>query len=121
MVHLPAVQLAYPAQVMRQQKQPKQQEAISTTETASSSAAPDWSGYDSLVKEIKSDTDLVDREAKMHQAEDMLMATGAILPIYYYNDLYMQKTNVDKIYSTIFGTKFFMYATKTGSDSDKVL
>jgi len=93
----------------------------STTETASSSAAPDWSGYDSLVKEIKSDTDLVDREAKMHQAEDMLMATGAIMPIYYYNDLYMQKTNVDKIYSTIFGTKFFMYATKTGSDSDKVL
>lgn len=93
----------------------------STTETASSSAAPDWSGYDSLVKEIKSDTDLVDREAKMHQAEDMLMATGAVLPIYYYNDLYMQKTSVDGIYSTIFGTKFFMHATKTGTDSDKVL
>ena len=93
----------------------------SATQTASSSAAPDWSGYDSLIKEIKSDTDLVDREAKMHQAEDMLMATGAVMPIYYYNDLYMQKTNVDGIYSTIFGTKFFMHATKTGTDSDKVL
>ena len=93
----------------------------SATQTASSSSAPDWSGYDSLIKEIKSDTDLVDREAKMHQAEDMLMATGAIMPIYYYNDLYMQKTNVDGIYSTIFGTKFFMHATKTGTDNDKVL
>ena len=83
----------------------------STTETASSSAAPDWSGYDSLVKEIKSDTDLVDREAKMHQAEDMLMATGAVVPIYYYNDLYMQKSNVSGTYTTIFGNKYFMYAT----------
>ena len=87
----------------------------SATQTASASA-PDWSGYDSLIKEIKSDTDLVDREAKMHQAEDMLMATGAVMPIYYYNDLYMQKTDVDGIYSTIFGTKFFMYATKKSGD-----
>ena len=77
----------------------------------STSSAPKWSDYDALMKTIKSDTDLVDREAKMHQAEDMLMATGAVVPIYYYNDLYMQKSNVSGTYTTIFGNKYFMYAT----------
>ena len=75
------------------------------------SAPQNWADYDSLVDEIRKDTDLVDREAKLHKAEDMLMATGAVVPIYYYNDLYMQKANVDGIYSTVFGTKYFMYAT----------
>ena len=39
------------------------------------------------------------------------MATGAVVPIYYYNDLYMQKSNVSGTYTTIFGNKYFMYAT----------
>ena len=78
----------------------------------STSSAPDWKEYDNLVTEIRSDSDLKDREAKLHQAEDMLMATGAVVPIYYYNDLFMQKTNVDGIFCTLFGSKYFMYATK---------
>ena len=48
----------------------------------------------------------------MHQAEDMLMDTGAVMPIYYYNDIYMLKSNIQGIYSTIYGMKYFMYATK---------
>ena len=44
--------------------------------------APKWDTYDSLIDEIRKDTDLEDREAKMHEAEDMLMATGAVLPLY---------------------------------------
>ena len=35
----------------------------------------------------------------MHQAEDMLMETGAIVPLYYYNDIYLQKETVTGIYS----------------------
>ena len=46
----------------------------------------------------------------------MLMETGAILPIYYYNDLYMQDSAVTNIYSNLFGYKFFMYADK-GDDT----
>ena len=38
---------------------------------------------------IKSTTDYVAREAMMHEAEDMLMETGALCPLYYYNDIYM--------------------------------
>ena len=43
----------------------------------------------------------------------LVMDTWAVVPIYYYNDIYMQKSNVTGIYATIFGMKYFMYATKT--------
>ncbi|MDD6692144.1 MAG: hypothetical protein PUE63_09985, partial [Lachnospiraceae bacterium] len=69
--------------------------------------APDWSAYDSLISDIYTDTDLADRDAKMHQAESMLMATGAIVPLYYYNDLYLENTSWSGNYANVFGTKFF--------------
>ena len=76
-------------------------------------AAPDWTSYNDLISQIKSATDLTERESLMHQAEDMLMSTGAVIPIYYYNDIYMQRSNLDGIYSNAFGFKFFMYTTGT--------
>ena len=69
-----------------------------------------WAHYDELISEIKSTTDFVNREALMHEAEDMLMETGAIVPLYYYNDIYMQKSNVTNIYANLYGYKFFMFA-----------
>ena len=80
--------------------------------------APDWSEYDKLVSEIRKDQDLEDREAKLHQAEDMLMATGAVVPIYYYNDLYLEKEGWSGDYATVYGTKYFMYAKKDGKNAD---
>ena len=74
-------------------------------------AAPDWTEYNNLIAEIKSETDTEVRLAKMHQAEDLLMATGAVIPIYYYNDLYLQKTDVEGIYSNLFGFKYFQFAS----------
>ena len=74
-------------------------------------AAPDWTEYTDLIAQIKTETDAEKRVALMHQAEDILMATGAVIPIYYYNDLYLQKTDVEGIYSNLFGFKFFQFAT----------
>ena len=85
---------------------------------AAEGSEPDWIGYDELIAKIKASTDFVEREALMHQAEDMLMDTGCIVPIYYYNDVYMQKPTVDGIYSNAYGTKYFMYATN--GDSTKL-
>ncbi len=85
---------------------------------ADEGSEPDWTDYDALVAEIKSTTDFVEREALLHKAEDMLMATYAVVPLYYYNDLYLQKSNVDGIYANLFQTKFFAYATKTGDNAD---
>lgn len=76
----------------------------------SSEAAPAWEAYDARIAEIKKETDKVKREALMHEAEDELMSTWAIVPLYYYNDVYMQKTDVENIYSNHFGFKYFGFA-----------
>lgn len=76
------------------------------------SYAPDWAAYDELIGKIRTTPDFAARVDLMHQAEDMLMDTGAVIPLYYYNDVYMCKSNVSGIYATIFGMKYFMYATK---------
>lgn len=75
------------------------------------SSAPEWAAYDALIAEIKTTTDYAKRVELMHQAEDMLMDTGALLPIYYYTDMYMAREGLEGFYANAFGTKFFMYAT----------
>lgn len=83
-----------------------------------SEAAPEWTAYDELIQSVYQDADLVHREATLHKAEDMLMDTGAVAPLYYYNDLYMQKPDFEGTVITIFGHKHFMYMTKKGQPID---
>ena len=68
-----------------------------------------WSKYDNLIKEIKSETNYETRTKKMHEAEDILMSNFCVIPLYYYNDVYMQKSYVSGVYANAFATKFFMY------------
>ena len=67
--------------------------------------------YDVLISAIKSCTDKEDRYAMMHIAEDMLMSTGCITPIYYYTDIYMLDSSVEGFFSNPLGYKYFMYCT----------
>ena len=64
--------------------------------------------YDVLIQRIKSCTDSENRYAMMHLAEDMLMETGCIVPLYYYTDLYMIDDSVNGFYSNPLGYKYFM-------------
>lgn len=73
-------------------------------------APQNWDEYDAMIEEIRTTTDFAKRVEIMHQAEDMLMDTFAVIPIYYYNDIYMCKPNVTGIYSTVFGMKYFNHA-----------
>ena len=103
------------------------EEAPATTEDADAASlvsdafinpTADWTQYNDLITQIKTETDYAKRTELMHQAEDILMSNYCILPFYYYNDLYMQKDYVDGIYANLFQTKFFMYATMSnGSDT----
>ncbi len=77
----------------------------------------DWAKYDEMVSQIKSETDFAKRTELMHQTEDVLMSNGCVIPIYYYNDIYLQKDYVSGIYASLFQTKFFMY-TKLDNGSD---
>lgn len=87
----------------------KKQEEVKTV------AKLDWTQYESLITQIKESKDIKAREALMHQAEDILMNTGAVIPIYYYNDSYMMKSGFDGFFATVTGYKFFMYASMPGA------
>lgn len=66
--------------------------------------------YDKIIAEVKSSSDAEKRFELMHDAEDILMETGAICPIYYYTDIYMCSDSIEGFFSTPLGFKYFMYA-----------
>ncbi|MBQ4154148.1 MAG: peptide ABC transporter substrate-binding protein [Clostridia bacterium] len=70
--------------------------------------------YDVLISKIKTTTDAAARYELMHMAEDMLMATGCLTPIYYYTDLYMIDDTVKGFFSNPLGYKYFMNTTVDG-------
>ncbi len=71
--------------------------------------------YDVLISRIKSCTDSENRYAMMHLAEDMLMETGCIVPLYYYTDLYMIDDSVNGFFSNPLGYKYFMNVDVAGN------
>lgn len=75
-----------------------------------------WDEYNALIDAIKAETDTAKRTQMMHDAEDILMSTWAVVPLYYYNDIYLQKPYVSGIYTNLFQTKFF-WGTKMSNGS----
>lgn len=75
------------------------------------SKALDWDYYDNLISETRTEADLAKRAELMHTAEDYLMDTWCVVPIYYYNDPYMVKDYVKGVYCTVEGMKYFYHAT----------
>ena len=67
--------------------------------------------YDVLISTIKTCTDNEVRYELMHIAEDLLMSTGCIVPLYFYTDIYMLSDNVSGFFSNPLGYKYFMYCT----------
>lgn len=68
---------------------------------------PDWKPYDELIDKIKNEVDFEKREALLHQAEDMLMDTGACIPIYYYNSTFMAKEDLQGYYVNPYNILYF--------------
>ena len=67
--------------------------------------------YDVLISTIKRCTDENTRYKLMHVAEDILMDTGCITPLYYYTDPYMLSKNVSGFFANPLGYKYFMFTT----------
>lgn len=67
--------------------------------------------YDVLISMIKTENDNEIRYKMMHIAEDMLMESGCITPLYFYTDTYMLSKSVEGFYSNPLGYKYFMYCT----------
>ena len=67
--------------------------------------------YDAIIAEVKSSGDANKRFELMHDAEDILMESGAICPIYYYTDIFMCSDSIDGFFASPLGFKYFMYAS----------
>ena len=67
--------------------------------------------YDVIIGLIKTCTDNAKRYELMHRAEDLLMSTGCIVPLYFYTDLFMLDDSVQGFFSNPLGYKYFMYTT----------
>lgn len=67
--------------------------------------------YDALIAIIKTCTDNDTRYALMHIAEDMLMDTGCLTPLYFYTDIFMLDDSVEGFFCNPLGYKYFMYCT----------
>ena len=73
--------------------------------------------YDVIIDMIKKERDNNKRLEMMHAAEDLLMSTGVIVPLYYYTDLYMIDDSVKGFYSSPLGYKYFAGTTVEGKDA----
>ena len=71
--------------------------------------------YDVIIPLIKTCTDNDTRYALMHAAEDLLMSTGAIVPLYFYTDIYMVDDSVEGFFANPLGYKYFQNTTVNGS------
>lgn len=67
--------------------------------------------YDVLIALIKNCKDMEVRTKLLHIAEDQLMSTGCIIPLYFYTDIYMISDKVNGFFSNPLGYKYFMFTT----------
>ena len=75
--------------------------------------------YDVLIGLIKTCTDVEKRFEMMHIAEDLLMSTNALVPLYYYTDPYMVDERVDGFFAIPLGYKF-LYNTTVDGNTDSL-
>ena len=67
--------------------------------------------YDVLIATIKGETDNEKRFELMHIAEDILMESGCIVPLYFYTDIFMIDDAVEGFFCNPLGYKYFMHCT----------
>ena len=70
--------------------------------------------YDVLIDAIKHCTNDENRYAMMHCAEDLLMSTGCVTPIYFYTSVFMLNSSIKGLISTPLCNELFMYCTVEG-------
>ena len=67
--------------------------------------------YNEKIAVAEKESNAATRANLLHEAEDILMTTGAICPIYYYTDIFMCDDSLENFFTTPLGFKYFMYAS----------
>ena len=66
--------------------------------------------YDAQMDISRKTTDLAERSAALHKAEDILMEDAGCVPVAYYNDFWLQKAKIKDSWHSPYGYWYFMYA-----------
>ena len=66
--------------------------------------------YDKQMDISRKTTDLKERSAALHKAEDILMEDAGCVPIAYYNDFWLQSPKIQGSWHSPYGYWYFMYA-----------
>ena len=64
--------------------------------------------YDGLLYSIMSSTETIERYRLMHEAENLLMSTWAVCPLYLYTDVYLATSELDGMYTSPMGAKYLV-------------
>ncbi|MGI1657773.1 MAG: peptide ABC transporter substrate-binding protein [Desulfitobacterium sp.] len=66
--------------------------------------------YDALMDKAAAEVDPKTRSGYLHQAEDLLMADAAVVPLAYYNQFYLQSPKITGSWHSPYGYWYFQYA-----------
>ena len=66
--------------------------------------------YDAAMETARTTTDMAERSAALHKAEDIMMEDAACIPIAYYNDFWLQSGKIKGAWHSPYGYWLFMYA-----------
>ncbi len=66
--------------------------------------------YDAAIDTARTTTDPEERSAALHEAEDIMMNDYACIPLAYYNDFWLENTNITGSWHSAYGYWYFMYA-----------
>lgn len=69
--------------------------------------------FDKLVDDARKSVDVDEHYDLLHQAEQVMLDDSACAPIAYYNDFWLQKTNLEGTWHSPYGYWYFMYGSKS--------
>ena len=67
--------------------------------------------FDKAVDDARKTTDLKEHYEKLHEAEQIALNDAAIAPLAYYNDFWLQKSNLKGTWHSPYGYWYFMYGS----------
>ena len=65
--------------------------------------------FDKAVDDARNTTDLKEHYEKLHEAEQIMLNDAAMAPVAYYNDFWLQKSNLKDTWHSPYGYWYFMY------------
>ena len=71
------------------------------------------SAFDEMMKKAANEVDAKTRSGYLHQAEDLMMADTAVIPVAYYNEFYLQSPKITGSWHSPYGYWYFQYADIT--------